>query len=1239
MKSAEPKISSPASKQKSNKPFFGKGEESFFGNPVQAKLNIGKPGDPYEKEADAVADKVVQCMAAPPIQAKCDCCSHEDEKTQKKEDIGEEEQEVQPKPIFESNGENEVQRKGGGSDSNHSALEGQLNASRNSGSPMAPDVQQNMESSFGTNFNNVRIHDNDSAAGMNNSLNAQAFTNGSNIYFNKNKYNPKSSEGQHLLAHELTHVVQQGAAKKSSPSVQKTSDTVQCFPQAGEVLPATEMQQRFYKHRNEVVELQGNSKFSPSKGLAAWISSMWQNGQDVAVNVKWGSLGAGFIWLDKRSDMQSSTCIFTFLGKVCIDMIPSPSMYNAKCQVMPLNHPAFPQTDKGSVVMEICILGGNVSNRLGWVAGKKPDEIEPLLATGGVLDTTEAAFLPLIYGDDYTGENYVPGLYSNNYNNGFLAFASSGFLKLPNQQQIDGNLSLMGQTHSWLGQLQGAAKGLEKYDFKIERNPGKAEIYGEGVQFQLDKEWTGGDKDGERGAWSATAQFRASYKNRVFEFFGRATYASARISGEVNLAIVPKTKAEAIFRENAPGKKSTAGQAQPAIGPAPDIETSMEPLALTGYGNLSFKLVKKKTPAGQQGQGQQGQAQGAGGFPDIDLEGTGAFAVSPDGYVVLAGSLKFPTNWKFTPPYDYKSDDADDKSKHLFQKKATVIEYPVPPAGTVEGEVGITLDVKTHINPLELYDIEVSGVYSNHPEFRSEVNITPRLYIDGFADATVTIEATASARALGLIKAASVTGSLTGVANFKAYISAAPTISAIWDKDKDGGKPAQYAIAGAAHAAGLLTFTLTGGLSVDILYKEVWSKKDFQLGSWTLANFGVLLELQEYILGSDKKPQIDYSKIKFGQGQVRSIEDAIEGKKQKVKAEDPKGGFTQKENGKNVEKGTFSQTPPVRPDRNLDPLNNHQEQEFFMKDQLHELSITYSGTRGQPKALIEMASGEKEPLKTKIAEEKAVIDVMEGFTGDDTDKELEFRKRDLDNISRETDAVKKNAETAAEQTKEGEEPAVAGFEQLDDRLTNYANKYNTNDLGVDLSLTPKPKPPKGLKIPVSNGASPEMERRLMERRRIAGYAAFEDFKGVNVAVFQYHVLKPGRDVIDEQADGPFYEAAVNVAKDYHTEVLITGELEKIHRSPAFRKKYSPSHKIAVTEILTERSPCSSCQGFLGRQPSQLIITNNYHTFYLEHYSGNWIERNRNLMIRYGQEPPTWEELQKKYPGERLPDPH
>ncbi|RNI33811.1 DUF4157 domain-containing protein [Hanamia caeni] len=69
-----------------------------------------------------------------------------------------------------------------------------------------------MESSIGADFSGVRIHNNSAAAQLSDNLNAQAFTHGNDIYFNSGKYDTSSSEGKHLLAHELTHTVNKGRA-------------------------------------------------------------------------------------------------------------------------------------------------------------------------------------------------------------------------------------------------------------------------------------------------------------------------------------------------------------------------------------------------------------------------------------------------------------------------------------------------------------------------------------------------------------------------------------------------------------------------------------------------------------------------------------------------------------------------------------------------------------------------------------------------------------------------------------------------------------------------------------------------------------------------------------------------------------------------------------------------------------------------------------------------------------------
>ena len=77
------------------------------------------------------------------------------------------------------------------------------------GRPLEPDVRTDMEARLGHDFSDVRVHDDSAAAASASAVNAHAYTVGSNVVFQRDKYDPGSAEGKTTLAHELTHVVQQ----------------------------------------------------------------------------------------------------------------------------------------------------------------------------------------------------------------------------------------------------------------------------------------------------------------------------------------------------------------------------------------------------------------------------------------------------------------------------------------------------------------------------------------------------------------------------------------------------------------------------------------------------------------------------------------------------------------------------------------------------------------------------------------------------------------------------------------------------------------------------------------------------------------------------------------------------------------------------------------------------------------------------------------------------------------------
>ena len=90
------------------------------------------------------------------------------------------------------------------------------------GEPLPEAVRQDMESRFGADFSAVRIHRDARAAQASSALNAAAFTVGNQIHFGAGQFNPGSSEGRELLAHELTHTIQQGAAPQTGRPIQRS---------------------------------------------------------------------------------------------------------------------------------------------------------------------------------------------------------------------------------------------------------------------------------------------------------------------------------------------------------------------------------------------------------------------------------------------------------------------------------------------------------------------------------------------------------------------------------------------------------------------------------------------------------------------------------------------------------------------------------------------------------------------------------------------------------------------------------------------------------------------------------------------------------------------------------------------------------------------------------------------------------------------------------------------------------
>ncbi len=111
-----------------------------------------------------------------------------------------------------------IQRNGRGPPQDKDSFEQTLQSSKGSGSALPGDTREFMESRFNADFSGVRIHTGARAQTMNSNIYAHAFAHGNDIYFNKGKYSPHTGSGGLLLAHELTHTIQQGASPAKTTS-------------------------------------------------------------------------------------------------------------------------------------------------------------------------------------------------------------------------------------------------------------------------------------------------------------------------------------------------------------------------------------------------------------------------------------------------------------------------------------------------------------------------------------------------------------------------------------------------------------------------------------------------------------------------------------------------------------------------------------------------------------------------------------------------------------------------------------------------------------------------------------------------------------------------------------------------------------------------------------------------------------------------------------------------------------
>lgn len=563
--------------------FFGSTEsQSFFSPGIQAKLSVSSPDDPQEKEADAVAEQVMR-MPDPVISPR----SKEEEKLQKKEDeqemvqakyespvvtvqrkceACEQEEKIQAKlhhliqrrEAFSSSfAEDAVAESVSGynlsrkeislyhsdvihrsgrdppGDDTHGSFEQDLSSSKGAGSPLSPGTKQFMESRFNTDFSGIRIHTGSQAESLSSSIQAQAFTHGNDIYFNSGKYAPHTESGGALLAHELTHTIQQGA----SGSIQRKTTPVQAAQPPAETTSLT------------------TGAFAPSENVAKYIEE--GNGSERPINVSFGNYASGTIRVRKHKDVFKTT---------------------GKAQGIPLQLPFLqPLVDAGiRPLVAINITDGKIggyltvgvgvrgSTQQAGDAGSLFDWIKknPLLMKWSGLDHLIAKKDSII--NEITGDKIHFEV--NNIKVKLGGFVDGSF-----------NIGLFNSAVVVEGNAVVAVKSLANGSLFFKRDE-TGDLKG---NFEMQAQ-----------AKNFSGAVRGVFLNGIFDIHGKLRYNTEKLDGEIDIIVTDPKQAKALVLQQLEPQQISkeaeerAGVNDPVSGPQPG------PRAIAGWGTLNFAFNK-----------------------------------------------------------------------------------------------------------------------------------------------------------------------------------------------------------------------------------------------------------------------------------------------------------------------------------------------------------------------------------------------------------------------------------------------------------------------------------------------------------------------------------------------------------------------------------------------------------------------------------------------------------------------
>lgn len=687
-------------------------ENNAVQSPVQFRLVIGQPRDSYEREADAMAERVAALSRARAVtNANTLTTSQPQQINRKPESLmkqsdtpvdwmsalkkrawGEDPKTLrsaQPQQVSRKSATLMMQPNDKPSLASNQ-LESRLHQAKGSGAPLDVDTRTEMEDAFSSDFSGVQVHTGQEAASLSQSLGARAFTHGNSIFFNRGEYQPQSERGKHLLAHELTHTIQQGHG------VQRKTTGSSSFP-ANQTVPGLQREPDEPANQatvsSEVVDLSSGS-FNPSDKIKGEVEAQGDKSLDVRTMIK-GVTSEGLVKVkvDRSGNYDSR-------GK---GSMPLRNAWADQLGGMYVNY-----TVKNNQITDgYASLTAKGDNTNDWLKALKKNSV----VLGG---------LGLKVGNLPTPVNKLEGgkltLGVNDLNVEVGDFVDAQFnllLENINKPKIDATANI---------NVKGIARGVLKLDNTQEKLTGE-------VGLSIDLKGFSGEA-------------KVKYKeDGAIDIGGKAGYNANKLSGAIEFVTTDLETANRFARDaitTAGGKEKVQDAPPPA--PVPAAKEGSKSRALAATGQLGFNLTSW-------------------------FAGTVNVVVDANGNITAIGRIN--------PPAEIELFKQRDWEKEIITLEARAY-YGVPLVGNLNVFANIGLYALAKLGPAKIYNIEVLGTYSTDPNIQRNIQISGSLNISAYAGLRLRAEGGAGVELLAHDLRFGV--GLNADVGVKAYADARPTI-------------------------------------------------------------------------------------------------------------------------------------------------------------------------------------------------------------------------------------------------------------------------------------------------------------------------------------------------------------------------------------------------------------------------------------------------------------------------------